>query len=125
MKNTYNLTKPLENVVDDLDEVRVSLYHTTGGINYYSYKNEKAGWYLSFSPVHVERSDAFESQRTILFHERAFKMFCNESKRFSAQRLEKLSKILDEHIDLIVELYDNKEDEMLYQLIQSKFMGVK
>ena len=91
----YEILKPLKNQIylDNktiLETLEISLSHTLQHVNYYNYKEEKAGWYLHFSPIHVENHDGWQSRQTQLFHERSFKMFCNEASRFSKQRFDKL-----------------------------------
>lgn len=126
----YEILKPLKNQIylDNntvLETLEISLSHTLNHVNYFNYKEEKAGWYLHFSPIHVENKDGWQSRQTQLFHERSFKVFCNEASRFSKQRFDKLKKVLDENADNIVELYDNQENGKLFWLIQEKFGEVK
>ena len=126
----YEILKPLKNQIylDNktiLETLEISLSHSTKHINYFNYKEEKAGWYLHFSPIHIENHDGWQSRQTQLFHDRSFKMFCNEASRFSKTRFEKLKKVLDENIDKIVELYDNQENSKLFWLIQEKFGEIK
>ena len=42
-----------------VNALRCELYYSLGGINYFTYKNEARGYYLSVSPV--ERSEHMES----------------------------------------------------------------
>lgn len=126
----YEILKPLKNQIylDNktvLETLEISLSHNTKRVNYFCNKEEKAGWYLHFSPIHVENHNGWQSRQTQLFHERSFKMFCNEASRFSKVRFDKLKKVLDENIDKIVELYDNQENNQLFWFIQDKFGDVK
>lgn len=126
----YEILKPLKNQIylDNttvLEILEISLSHSTKHINYFNDKEEKSGWYLHFSPIHIENHDGWQSRQTQLFHERSFKMFCNKASRFSKQRFDKLKKILDENIDKIVELYDNQENSKLFWFIKEKFGEVK
>lgn len=126
----YEILKPLKNQIylDNktvLETLEISLAHNTKRVNYYNYKEEKAGWYLHFSPIHIETYDGWQSRQTQLFHDRSFKIFCNEASRFSKQRFDKLKKVLDENVDKITELYDNQENSKLFWLIQEKFGEVK
>lgn len=126
----YKILKPLKNQIylnnnTVLETLEISLSHTLNHVNYFNYKEEKAGWYLHFSPIHVENKNGLQSKMTQLFHERSFKIFCNEASRFSKQRFDKLKKVLDENTDKIVELYDNQENNKLFLFIQEKFGEVK
>ena len=126
----YEVLKPLKNQIylDNmtvLETLEISLSHSLKHVNYFNYKEEKTGWYLHFSPIHIENHDGWQSRQTQLFHERSFKIFCNEASRFSQKRFDKLKKVLDENIDKIVELYDNHENAQLFLFIQEKFGEVK
>ena len=127
---SYKILKPLKNQIylnnnTVLETLEISLSHTLNHVNYFNYKEEKAGWYLHFSPIHVENKNGWQSKMTQLFHERSFKIFCNEASQFSKQRFDKLKKVLDENADKIVELYDNQENNKLFLFIQEKFEEVK
>ena len=127
---TYTVTKPLKNQLPHcdnqwLDSVNMYLYHTTGGVNYYNNKTYPNGWYISFSPVHINKYDTYQTKSTIMFHKRSFKMLCNDAGRFSEKRFEKLKEELIKRKEKIVELYDNRKDQELFAYIQQNFMGIK
>jgi len=126
----YTITKPLTKQLPYgtdkwFEDVQIRLFHSTGGINYINGAIQDAGWYLSFAPVHIEKHDTYETTSTELFHKRAFKMRCCDGARFSAKKLEKLSKILNENVDKIVKLYDDQLDLNLYSFITTLFGDVK
>ena len=126
----YSIIKPLTRQLPYgtdkwFETVKLHLFHSTGGINYLNGATQKAGWYLSFAPVHVEKYDTYETTSTELFHKRSFKMKCCDGARFSAKKLEKLSKILDKNVDKIVNLYDEQKDQVLYSYLISIFGDVK
>ena len=43
--------------IDNPTHLKVSLYYSTGGINYFTSRNEARGYYLSVSPVRIEKRD--------------------------------------------------------------------
>lgn len=127
---SYKTTKPLKDQIvagkdKFFDKVQISLSHTTTHINYYNNEMENAGWYLHFSPVSIQDHGTYQTTTTQLFHERSFKVLCNEASRFSQKRFEKLKKALDDHIDKIVELYDKNDNTNLFLLIKSVFSTIK
>lgn len=128
--NRYEITKQLKDQIAAgkdkfFDKVQISLSHTTTHMNYFNNKVENAGWYLHFSPVSVRNCGTYQTTTTQLFHERSFKILCNDASRFSQKRFEKLKKALDDHIDKIVELYDKNEDKNLFLLVKSVFSTIK
>lgn len=130
MNRRFEIVEPLKTQLPYengkwLDHVEISLSHTTGGINYFNNKQYSAGWYLHFSPIHIEKHDTYQTKSTILFHDRSFKMFCNDASRFSEKRFEKLKEELIKRKEKIVELYDNHKDQELFTYIQQNFMGIK
>jgi len=49
-----SIAKNPDRCIDSPNRLRLSLYYTTGGINYFSHKNEARGYYLSATPEKVE-----------------------------------------------------------------------
>ena len=43
--------------IDNPTHLKLSLYYSTGGINYFTSKNEARGYYLSVSPERIEKHD--------------------------------------------------------------------
>ena len=43
--------------IDSPTHLKLSLYYSTGGINYFTSKSEARGYYLSVSPVRIEKHD--------------------------------------------------------------------
>lgn len=130
MNKQFKIVEPIKTQIPYekdkwLDHVEISLSHTTGGINYFNNKQYPAGWYLHFSPVHIEKHDTYETKSTVLFHDRSFKMLCNDAGRFSAKRFEKLKEELMKRKEKIVELYDNRQDKELFTYIQNTLGRIK
>lgn len=130
MNKCFKIVEPIKTQIPYqkdawLDHVEISLSHTTGGISYFNNKTYNAGWYLHFTPVYIEKHDTYQSKSTILFHDRSFKMLCNDASRFSAKRFEKLKEELMLRKDKIVELYDNRKDKELFSYIQSTLGRIK
>jgi hypothetical protein len=46
---------PIQNPGRNANFVKVELYYNKGGMNYFTYREEKRGYYLSVSPVYRER----------------------------------------------------------------------
>lgn len=44
----YEVTRKPEN--DNSNELRVEIYYSLGGVNYFTYKMEPRGWYFSIAP---------------------------------------------------------------------------
>lgn len=64
------------------DFLRVELYYSLGGMNYFTYKQEARGFYLSVSPVKRERN--MESYTAFT----GTKLCVHECKRFSKKAAE-------------------------------------
>lgn len=68
---------------DDSQPIRVSVYFNEGGLNYFNYKTEPKGYWISAEPVKVE--NGFETSRPFSHGSRHF---VEETKRYNAKRLE-------------------------------------
>lgn len=49
--------KNYEKIENSDTELKIQVYYNKGGLNYFNYKNEERGYYLSVCPVQVERKD--------------------------------------------------------------------
>ena len=52
--------------IDNPTHLKLSLYYSTGGINYFTSRNEARGYYLSVSPVRIEKRDYGDTIATSL-----------------------------------------------------------
>lgn len=63
------------------NHVSVSFYVGEGGINYFTYKQEKKGYYISVTPQTVEEHNGYSTVRTTMFS--GLKMLLKEVSRKS------------------------------------------
>ncbi len=66
--------------------IDVEVLYAKGGINYFTYVNEKRGYWLSIQPV-IIKGDGFISFTAFS----GSKVFLEEAKRFSQKKLEELA----------------------------------
>lgn len=122
----YKIVRQLKNQIAAgnnrfFDKVQISLNHETKHINYFTYTEDPAGWYLHFSPVIIEDHGSYQATTTQLFHNKSFKIRCNEALRFSQKKFEKFKQILNDYGDKIAEYYDNNENEKLVSFVKIIF----
>jgi len=55
MSNTVNITYKELKPDKRATHLRVEVYYSKGGINYFTYNNEKRGYYVQVSPVTLEK----------------------------------------------------------------------
>ena len=63
--------------------IKVEVYYSLGGMNYFTYKTERRGYYLSVCPVTIEERDGWRSEGFTLFT--GTKWLLKEVKRKSAK----------------------------------------
>lgn len=49
-----------------VNNLRVDLYYSLGGMNYFTYKSEARGYYLSVTPVEVSDHNGYKCESTVL-----------------------------------------------------------
>ena len=79
------------------NHLKLSVFHSKGGLNYFNYKNEAGGFYFSVRPVEVDTSGPFTSERytMIVSNKTAFKVLLGGAPRFNRKTLDALwAKIL-------------------------------
>ena len=104
-KRNRGISRYYDYDLEDCNAIKVQVYYDMGGINYFTYKNESRGVYLSVTPV--ELGDVFE--KTTLF--KGYKVLLEEANRYSDKLLEKNKSYLD---------LDNVKTQELFQAVLSK-----
>ena len=68
MASRRRLIEKLE-VIDnsEVNQIEVELYYSAGGMNYFNYKHEERGYYLSVSPYKFSVDGHFQSKRSLSF----------------------------------------------------------
>lgn len=80
-----------------VNNIKCELYYSLGGINYFTYKREPRGYYLSVSPV--ERSGNMESYTAFSGN----KVCLLEVARRSKSAEKKAKALIDKHLKSLVE----------------------
>jgi len=71
--------------MDDGRVVRVEVYYAKGGINYWNYKTDPRGYWLSMQPMRIEVGGGFTTSHYTPTE--GYRCFMQEAKRFSASGL--------------------------------------
>ena len=81
------------------NHLKLTVFYTKGGLNYFNYKNEPGGYYFSARPVEVDTSGPFKTEKytMIVSNKTAFKTLLGGGARFNRKTLDALwAKILPE-----------------------------
>lgn len=84
--------------------IKVELYYTKGGMNYFSGKTDARGLYLSVSPVSISSGDGYTTETYSAYS--GVKRHVHEMSRFSQSTLEKYEvdqSEIDELVDYVCE----------------------
>lgn len=87
---------------DEINTITVDLYYNEGGMNYFSYKQEARGFYLSVSPTKIEQHRGYSSE--IMTPRKGYKLLVLQVTRFSQAKLGKLAQKLPD--DVLITLDD-------------------
>jgi hypothetical protein len=79
---------PVKNPTDEFTHIRVSISFQKGGINYFNYKEEPKGYWISVSPVRLEKKDYGSFWTTLL--SKGFRHFLEAAPRFNQKKLDSL-----------------------------------
>lgn len=77
----------------EVNNLRVELYYDLGGMNYFTSKVERRGYYLSVTPVSVSRSSYYTSEQSTAFS--GIKVLLREADRQS-KKAENIASIIAE-----------------------------
>ena len=101
-------TKYISAKGDKVNRLRVRLYYDLGGINYFTYKNEPRGYYLSVTPEEVsDRGNGFICVSTTMFS--GIKALVKNVQRQSKKSAEEAIKLAEPKIQQLVDYVCNKE----------------
>lgn len=76
---------PVKSTVDDdTTHIEITLFYDEGGINYYNYKTNSRGYYLTFTPVTIEEG----SKSFMMFS--GFKKLVQQTARFNQKKFDEL-----------------------------------
>ena len=96
-----NVLKHYESIQNSKLELRIDLYYSLGGMNYFNSKNEKRGYYLSVSPVQREFKENYISETYTSFS--GTKMLLLECKRQSNKAYNEALKNYPESLERLKE----------------------
>lgn len=96
-----------------VNNLKVELYYSLGGMNYFTYKTEKRGYYLSVTPVEINNRDGWTSECYTMFS--GIKQLVKEVGRKSAKAAEEATRLAIPWEDKLIEYVCNKENIVLEQ----------
>lgn len=81
-------------------DLEIDFYYDLGGTNYFTYNNEKRGYYISVSPVNRKNGSisyaAFDGVKQLLIET------SRKSKKAEAEATEKINNVLKQLIDYVL-----------------------
>lgn len=80
--------------------LKCTLYYSLGGVNYFTYKNEGRGYYVSVTPV--ERGEYFESATAFTGYKQLVQPCTRKSKKQQEIAEEKYSEVRDKLIEQVL-----------------------
>lgn len=97
--------KYIDVVGNGVNAIRVEVYYNLGGINYFTYKTEKRGYYLSVSPVNVSVRDGVKMESCVAFSgiKTLVQEVSRKSKKQEAIAESKAECMVDELISMVCE----------------------
>jgi hypothetical protein len=80
-------------LLPDANNLKVSVFYSKGGLNYFNYKDEARGYWASVNPITVSVDGPFltETYSAVLSNPRSFKVFLAPATRFNRKTLTKLA----------------------------------
>jgi len=107
MANPRVFTKYIPAKGPDVNNLKVELYYSLGGMNYFTYKTEARGYYLSVTPV--ERSDhsGYVCESTTLGH--GIKHLVKEVARQSARAAEEAKELAKRYEQSLIDYVCREE----------------
>lgn len=80
---------PVANADNSVNTIEISVRYEAGGMNYFTYRESKRGYYVSVSPVKIEKHNGYETRSFVAFS--GTKALLQEAKRFGQGKLEEIA----------------------------------
>ncbi|NBQ92863.1 MAG: hypothetical protein EBT82_02420 [Micrococcales bacterium] len=114
LNNRYNQTKTIKEIPIEVKPnhyYKVNLFYSKGGLNYFTYKQDERGYYLSVKAVEKSQGDGYEVESYVLFN--GVKQFIKSAKRFSQSVLDELaSKNYDQTIAHFIKHIEDRNQHL-------------
>lgn len=108
MKNIITQYRKVKNPTRDCNYIKCELYYHLGGQNFFTYKIESRGYYLSVSPVcrngHMESYMAFSGKKVLV------KEVARQNKKAQAEAEEFFKENIEKYIKMICPEYKCEEE---------------
>lgn len=105
------------NQIPDSTHIKVELFYSKGGYNYFTGKEEKRGVYVSFCPVSREVRDGYTMESFFAFS--GVKFLIKEMKRKSQKALDEVESKLSEVADILAMHYECQHEYQLVKGVES------
>lgn len=111
MKTIITQYRKVKNPTTDCNYIKCELYYHLGGQNFFTYKNEGRGYYLSVSPVYrngyTESYIAFSGKKMLV------KEVARQNKKAQAEAEEFFKENIERYIKMICPEYECEEETEL------------
>ncbi|MAD75951.1 MAG: hypothetical protein CML20_14385 [Rheinheimera sp.] len=90
MNNRRRLIEQLEVTGNPtVNTIEIELYYNAGGMNYFNYKVEKRGYYVSVTPYKISQDGHFKTKEYSAFS--GIKTLVEEASRFGKKKLDSIT----------------------------------
>ena len=93
-------TEPKSISVDRINAIKVRVYHSKGGMNYFTYEREPAGYYFGLTPIYREISENGLTCESCLLGS-GYKVHVEAGERFNAKKLKELAATVMQRKDFL------------------------
>jgi|TARA_R100000501_G_C2552779_1_gene66704 hypothetical protein len=103
--------------------LKVKTAYSLGGYNYFSSQQMARGYSVHLTPCTIVKHDGFgTSTQTSLMgshDESGYKVFIEGTKRKSAKRLAEISKVIDDHAEVLRDLFQSGNHQGVYDYVKA------
>lgn len=107
MASDYVFCKYIPAKGHKVNSLRVELYYSLGGMNYWTYKPDSRGYYLSVTPVESAQRNGYTTESYTIGS--GVKMLIKEVNRKSAKAAAEAEVLAQPHIQELIDYICNKE----------------
>lgn len=108
---------PTDNMGTEVNNIAISVTYQKGGINYFTYKNERRGVYVSIRTEKVRDEGTYTARSFDLFGKMTFKVLAMETARKSQKAIDRVAAEIEANAQEIARRVENEDKEGVRDLI--------
>lgn len=108
---------PTSNMGNDINNIAISVSYLKGGINYFNYKHENRGIYVTINPEKITHESGYTTRSFMMFSNGSFKVCVRVLNRKSQKQINEIAEKIAPHVNEIAQYVEVGDKQSVYDLL--------